>query len=104
MCAGRRKSYFGSKEQQAFGDIKFAVLEHADGNGGCLVPNPDDVTDKGLLLYLNVHGRLNEAVQKTQELGGRVLQSVHSIGPHGFRALILDSEGNRMVLHSDVDL
>ena len=21
-------------EQQAFGDIKFAVLEHADGNGG----------------------------------------------------------------------
>ena len=28
---------------------------------------------------------------------------IHPIGPHGFRAIILDSEGNRIALHSEVD-
>jgi predicted enzyme related to lactoylglutathione lyase len=28
---------------------------------------------------------------------------VRSIGPHGFRAVVLDSEGNRIALHSTVD-
>jgi hypothetical protein len=32
--------------------------------------------------------------------GGKVLQPKHPIGPHGFRAVILDSEGNRVALHS----
>ena len=31
------------------------------------------------------------------------VQEIHSIGPHGFRALILDSEGNRVALHSETD-
>ena len=85
-------------------DCTFAVLEHKDGNGGCLVPKATEVThDKGILLYLNVHGRIRDAVQLVQDNGGNVLQEVHSIGPHGFRAIILDCEGNRIVLHSDVD-
>ena len=91
-------------ELQSFEDFKFSVFEHQDGNGGCLIPNPDEVTaDKGVMLYLNVHGRIRDAVQIVQDKGGKVLQEVHSIGPHGFRAIILDSEGNRMVLHSDDD-
>jgi hypothetical protein len=28
------------------------------------------------------------------------LEPKHSIGPHGFRAIVLDSEGNRIALHS----
>ena len=32
--------------------------------------------------------------------GGKVLQAKHQIGPHGFRAVVLDSEGNRIALHS----
>ena len=39
---------------------------------------------------------------KTRAHGGNVIEEIHSIGPHGFRAIILDSEGNRMVLHSGV--
>ena len=30
--------------------------------------------------------------------GGQVVDDVHSIGPHGFRAIVLDSEGNRLAL------
>jgi uncharacterized protein len=36
-------------------------------------------------------------------MGGKVVKPVHSIGPHGFRAVILDSEGNRIALHSTRD-
>ena len=40
-------------EKQSFEDFQFSVIEHRDGNGGCLVPNPDEVSsDKGILLYL----------------------------------------------------
>ena len=84
--------------------MEFFVIEHADGNGGCLIPNPGEVTaDKGVMLYLNVDGRLRDAATMVQEHGGKIVQDVHSIGPHGFRAIVLDSEGNRMVLHSESD-
>lgn len=88
-------------QKESFGDFHFAVLDHDQGNGGCLVPKPEDITaDKGVMLYLNVNGRLEDAVEKTEKSGGKVIEPAHAIGPHGFRAVILDSEGNRMVLHS----
>ncbi|GAA0563650.1 VOC family protein [Rheinheimera aquimaris] len=83
--------------------FSFAVIEHSDGNGGCLVPNPADISDKGVMLYLNVDGRIQDAVAKVNLHGGKVLQAVHAIGPHGFRAVVIDSEGNRVVLHSETD-
>jgi predicted enzyme related to lactoylglutathione lyase len=91
-------------EKQAVGDMELAVLAHEKGNGGCLVVKPEDITgDSGLLLYLNVHGRIKDAEAKVTEHGGTVIEPVHAIGPHGFRAIIRDSEGNRLVLHSSAD-
>lgn len=87
-------------EKQSFGDQEFAVLEHEDGNGGCLVPLESDITDKGIVVYMNVEGRLEDAVEKTRQYGGQILQEPHSIGPYGFKAMALDSEGNRIALHS----
>lgn len=91
-------------DTQEFDGFRFGVLEHKEGNGGCLIPKPEDICgDKGLLLYLNVEGRIRDAATKATELGGKLLEEVHPIGPHGYRAMILDSEGNRMVLHSQTD-
>ena len=84
--------------------FSFGVLDHKEGNGGCLVPKPDEIaSDSGILLYLNVHGRIHDAVAKAKDHGADILEDVHPIGPHGFRALIRDSEGNRLALHSEVD-
>ena len=91
-----------TKEQ--FGDVSFGLLEHKDGNGGCLVINPDEVAaETGVLLYLNVDGRIRDAVTKVTENGDEVVDDVHSLGPHGFRASVRDSEGNRIALHSESD-
>ena len=88
-------------QKESFEEYVFAVIEHDQGNGGCLVPMEDQVTDKGIMVYMNVDGRLGNAVEQVTEFGGRILQEPHSIGPHGFRAIVLDSEGNRIVLHSN---
>lgn len=89
--------------QQAVGEVAFAVLDHGQGNGACLVVQPDRVGTSGPLVYLNVNGRLRAAEAAVSALGGRVEQAIHAIGPHGYRALIIDSEGNRLALHSDTD-
>ena len=90
--------------QEKAGTLNFAVLEHGpNGNGGCLIPNAKDVSGAGLLVYMNVDGRIRDAVRQAEKHGGRVLKTIEGIGPHGFRAIVLDSEGNRIALHSNTD-
>ena len=91
-------------EEAKAGNFTFAVLEHGPtGNGGCLIPNARDVSAAGILVYMNVDGRIRDALKQTEKHGGRVLHAIESIGPHGFRAIVLDSEGNRIALHSGSD-
>jgi predicted enzyme related to lactoylglutathione lyase len=89
--------------KETFGDSSFCVIEHHEGNGGCLVPNHAEIAAGGVLLYLNVDGRIRDAVATVVPHGGTVIEETHSIGPHGFRAIVLDSEGNRVALHSMTD-
>ena len=90
--------------KEKFDNYEFCVLDHENGNGGCLVPNENDIaSNSGILLYLNVDGRIRDAMNKAEEKGAKVLEPLHGIGPHGFRSIILDSEGNRIVLHSNSD-
>jgi predicted enzyme related to lactoylglutathione lyase len=90
-------------DKQSFGDMSIGIIEHRDGNGGCLVPDEEPIAVGGVLIYLNVDGRIRDAVSQVVPHGGTVIKPVHSIGPHGFRAVILDSEGNRVALHSNSD-
>jgi uncharacterized protein len=84
--------------------MKFAVLDHEQGNGGCLVEKPEEVSSTaGILVYLNADGRIRAAVAEVEQHGGQIVAPVHSLGPHGFRALVHDSEGNRLALHSNTD-
>jgi len=81
----------------------FGLLPHSGSDvGGCLYsPGADNSPSQvGPLIYLNAEGRLAQAVQAVAVQGGQVLQPVHQIGPHGFRAIVLDSEGNRVALHA----
>lgn len=84
--------------------MEFAVLDHQDGNGGCLVPGAEQISSTGgVLVYFNADGRIQAAVAEVEKHGGKILEPVHSIGPHGYRALLLDSEGNRIALHANSD-
>src|SRR6478735_6139650 len=90
-------------QKETYGNFSFCVIDHKDGNGGCLVPNEQEIAAGGVLLYLNANGRICDAVSKVVPNGGSVIEEPHAIGPHGFRAVVLDSEGNRIALHSRTD-
>jgi uncharacterized protein len=79
------------------------ILPHNDGEvGGCLFMSAGETpSEKGVMIYLNCNGRLDDAIAAVTANGGKVLQPKHPIGPFGFRAVIVDSEGNRVALHSD---
>jgi len=42
-------------------------------------------------------------VRHVETLGGRIVEPPRSMGPHGFRAIVVDSEGNRIALHAATD-
>jgi predicted enzyme related to lactoylglutathione lyase len=89
------------------GGFEYGLLPHEEqGASGCLCVNADSAGLKnkpsqiGPLIYLSVEGRLDDAVKAVCANGGKVLEEKTQIGPHGFRAVIVDSEGNRIALHS----
>lgn len=54
----------------------------------------------GTLVYLDGGADLAGPLGRVEAAGGQVLMPKTPIGPHGFIALFLDSEGNRVGLHS----
>ncbi len=80
-----------------------AVISHDKGDvAGCIFKSEEiQPSDQGMLLYFSVNGRLDAAVAAVEECGGTVQGPPHSIGDFGHRALVIDSEGNRIALHSE---
>lgn len=87
----------------------FAVFAGLGGNSGSLIPVREVIVAQGVhattgvLLYLNVEGRLRDAVAQVRRLGAEVLEDIRPMGLHGFRAVVRDSEGNRIALHAPQD-
>jgi hypothetical protein len=81
----------------------FFILEPREATltGGELVesrvskPSPDGVT-----IYLHARDGLDEALARVEAAGGKILAGKTSIGENGLIALIQDTEGNRVGLHS----
>lgn len=71
--------------------------------GGAIVYNPDFYTpsDNGSLIYLNCQPDLSIVLDRVENAGGKIIMNKTMVAPDlGFWALIKDSEGNRVALHS----
>ena len=89
------------------GGAEYGLLPHGEQNAsGCLCIRGDSggvnntPSANGPLIYLSVEGRLDEAVEAARANGGKVLRARQKIGEHGSRAVVIDSEGNRIALHT----
>jgi uncharacterized protein len=89
------------------GGMEYGLLPHEEASAsGCLCVRSDSggvdntPSANGPLIYLLVEGRLEQAVDAARKNGGKILRERQQIGEHGFRALIIDSEGNRIALHT----
>ncbi len=71
---------------------------------GTIVHHPEyyKPSTDGVLVYLTAHsGDLTNELSRVEAAGGKVLQPKTKISDeYGFMALIIDSEGNRIALHS----
>lgn len=86
------------------GDRPMALFASAveDGVGGALVRQPGrEPTDGGVLVYLDADHKLDACLARVERAGGRVVMPKTDIGPPGFIALLRDSEGNLVGLHSE---
>jgi predicted enzyme related to lactoylglutathione lyase len=82
----------------------FFLYDFQNGKvGGAIVHNPEFYTpsENGSLIYLNCQPDLQVVLNRVEGAGGQVLQAKTAIDQNlGFWALIRDSEGNRVALHS----
>lgn len=76
--------------------------EDAKGAGGSLVHHKDSYTPsrEGSLIYFSSEDVDNE-LSRIEDAGGKILRPKTEISPDvGFMALFVDTEGNRIALHS----
>lgn len=86
-----------------FGEFKMGILPHGT-SGGALVQYAESYkpsSTHGPLLYLNAGDDLIQVSDKVEAAGGQISIAKKQISDeHGFMAIILDTEGNRIALHS----
>jgi len=82
----------------------FPWVDNAIGSGGSLVYDPElyKPSQNGVLVYLTAFsGDADNELSRVEDAGGKILQPKTLISPdHGYMAIILDTEGNRIALHS----
>ena len=74
-----------------------------DGVGGSLNPfmGFKPTADSGVTIWIKAGEDLQDALDRVPVAGGKILQEKTRISDeHGFMAMILDTEGNRIGLHS----
>ena len=84
--------------------MRMFPIEDMSGIGGAVVDSggfhKPSGTD-GPLIYLNGNPDLQKVLDKVEEAGGKVLVPKTEITPeYGSMAVIIDTEGNRIGLHS----
>ena len=53
------------------------------------------------MIYLNANPDLSDALSRVEQAGGKVTMPKTGIGENGFMAFFIDTEGNRMGMHSN---
>ena len=94
---------YSSMHIMDLGDLKMAIFPmEGDGVGGALCMHESYIPGRdGAVIYLNANPDLSIPLSKIESSGGKVIMQKKQISPEvGYMALFLDSEGNRVALHS----
>jgi uncharacterized protein len=108
----RSKKFYETIFNTKFGDIEemmgmqmsFLPIDQMSGKvGGGLVQSQSHVPSKdGVVLYLNGNPDLDIVLSKVEAAGGKVIMPKTKISDEvGHMAFFIDSEGNKMGLHSN---
>jgi uncharacterized protein len=84
-------------------EFRYGMLpsDMQNGVGGGIVQGPGfEPSATGSLLYLNGGDDLSGPLSRVEAAGGKIVLPKTSIGENGYMAHIMDTEGNKIALHS----
>ena len=83
--------------------MRMFPLEDMMGVGGALCDSGGfhrPSTTEGPLVYLNANPDVQIVLDKVETAGGKIIVPKMNIGQYGHMAVLTDTEGNRLALHS----
>jgi predicted enzyme related to lactoylglutathione lyase len=91
----RVDTYMGQK-------LGFFPMDSREGVGGDLVPPGLGAKPcaNGTRVYLSCEGILDDVISRVEKAGGKIIMPKSSMGDAGWVAMIMDTEGNSVGLHS----
>jgi len=104
----RAKEFYGrvlqaDLREESMSGREMAILPYENGGvGGALIKGEHLApSTEGTIVYLNAGDDLAGALSRVEDAGGKVVMgATHLSDQIGSIAMFLDSEGNRMALHS----
>lgn len=85
-------------------NIKYGIFTYDNENqgvGGAIIEaEGQNPSTEGCTIYLNGGNDLALSLSRIERSGGKILMPKTNIGENGFIAQFLDTEGNRIALHS----
>jgi len=88
-------------EASDFGRFKMGIFPHKETSAAICEGQWYKPSADGVVVYMDASPDLSAALCKIEQAGGEVIMPKKQISPeHGFMALFLDTEGNRVALHS----
>lgn len=77
-------------------------MDGKEGVGGDLVPpgTGNKPSANGTRVYLSCEGIIDEVIGRIEKSGGKIIAPKFKIGEMGWIAMIMDTEGNTVGLHS----
>lgn len=85
-------------------NMKYGMFPYDNDNngvgGGIIEAEGQNPTTDGPTIYLNGGDDLNVSLNKVETSGGKIIMPKTNIGENGFMAQFIDTEGNRIALHS----
>ncbi|KVE39823.1 VOC family protein [Burkholderia sp. TSV86] len=93
-------------QRDVIGGVPTAVFVHPEAaTGGALVYDPQRLKpgEHGVAVYLNANGPVTAALERAKRAGGIVQGSVIELpNNYGYIGYLIDTEGNRIGLHSRI--
>jgi uncharacterized protein len=77
-----------------------ADMQNGGVGGGLMQSAGFNPSKDGTVVYLNGGEDLSTPLSRIESAGGKIIMPKTSIGQNGFMAQFIDTEGNRVALHS----
>ncbi|MCP4437488.1 MAG: VOC family protein [Aureispira sp.] len=89
-------------EVNNFGGFEMAIFPHSTVGCALCIGEGYEPSTKGVTVYINANPNLETILGRIEAAGGQIVLPKTEISPeHGYMALFIDTEGNRLALHSD---